>query len=708
MRNKTFFHLLFAVSPGGIWRKLIKFAWQLEMRIKVRINIPYLKKLGFQRALISEIPDETALLKRIKKGPYPAFFIDMENKEWMAEQFRDLCSDEVGNVVHAADLVVRHVFDLLGSGPCSLGNIIDWQLDFKSGYRWNEKAFYQDLKPAPYPGGYDIKVPWELSRCQHFAWLGQAYWLSSDEMYAREFSSQVEQWILSNPPQLGVNWTCTMDVAIRAINWLWGYAFFRQSPSLSDEFHLQFYGSMLEHGRHIMHNLEFSEILTSNHYISNLVGLVFLGLLLPELKEAKNWCNFGLHELESEMSKQVNQDGTNFEASTYYHRLVTELFLSATILASINGRSFSPEYLASLERMISVIASIMRPDGTTPIIGDQDNGRVHRLKVWVQGSQEWVNFCPLVAAYSAWKRKPLGVNFTSEDWTEAFWLVGPEAIHQLQQMQRNLKLNPTSSILFPDGGWAVLRSHDDYLLFETGPVGQNDQGGHCHNDSLSIDVFADGQTWIVDPGTHVYTADYESRYLFRQTRAHNTVYVPGYEQSQIDVKSPFRVDVPSKNRILYSEFKDDFNLIVAEVQYACSPAITHRRAIIYSAEARAWLIADRVSPDGLGARIHLSFPSGIFADAIEKPIPTIHLRNNNGKSFWVCFMQGEKPEISQSWMSNSYGAKQECFQVEIKLAGNPIHFWTLLPGKQRGEIGIRNQKLVKTWETLQGTSYMEK
>jgi hypothetical protein len=498
-----------------------------------------------------------------------------------------------------------------------------------------------------------------------------------------------------------------MDVAIRAVNWLWGYAFFRQSASLSDEFHIHFYHSMLEHGRHIMHNLEYSEILTSNHYISNLVGLVFLGLLLPELKEAQNWCNFGLNELESEMFKQVYHDGTNFEASTNYHRLVTELFLSATMLASNNGRSFSPEYLASLDRMISVIASITRPDGTTPIIGDQDNGRLNRLKVWENESQEWVNFRPLLAVYSAWKRKPMGINFISGDWTEAFWLVGPEAVRQLQQIQRNLKLNPTSSILFPDGGWTVLRSQDDYLLFETGPVGQNNLGGHCHNDSLSIDVFADGQTWIVDPGTYVYSADYESRHSFRRTRAHNTVYIPGYEQNQIDVKTPFHVDVPSTTRIMHSDFKDNFHLIVAEVQYACSPAITHRRAVLYSPEAHAWLIADRISPDGLDARIHLSFPSGISANAIVDPIPTIHLRNNNGKSFWINFMQGGIPEISQSWMSNSYGVKQESLHAEINVAGTPIHLWTLLPGKQRGEIGMRIKTLVKTWETLQGSSYME-
>ena len=45
---------------------------------------------------------------------------------------------------------------------------------------------------------------------------------------------------------------CAMDVAIRAVNWLWGFYFFAGSAALTDEFRLTFAGSLLAHGRHIM------------------------------------------------------------------------------------------------------------------------------------------------------------------------------------------------------------------------------------------------------------------------------------------------------------------------------------------------------------------------------------------------------------------------------------------------------------------------
>ena len=43
---------------------------------------------------------------------------------------------------------------------------IDWQRDFKSGYRFSSKKWYKSQRKN-IPPGVDIKVPWELSRLQH-------------------------------------------------------------------------------------------------------------------------------------------------------------------------------------------------------------------------------------------------------------------------------------------------------------------------------------------------------------------------------------------------------------------------------------------------------------------------------------------------------------------------------------------------------------
>ena len=65
-----------------------------------------------------------------------------------------------------------------------------------------------------------MKIPWELFRFQHLNLLGQAYILTGDKKYAEGFANQIGDWMRKNPVYFGVTWKCTMDVAIRAANWL--------------------------------------------------------------------------------------------------------------------------------------------------------------------------------------------------------------------------------------------------------------------------------------------------------------------------------------------------------------------------------------------------------------------------------------------------------------------------------------------------------
>jgi hypothetical protein len=697
MKLMHYLNLLITLPPEGIWKRVVKRTWQFKQRVKLLFLNDKKLENSIKATSILKFFEKKIFFSRSNDDFYALPFLKFHKEELISE-FRSIFPGAERKIINLSNTICKHNFVLLGSGPYNFGESIDWHLDFKTGHRWKEKAFYRDLTPAPYPGGYDIKIPWELSRCQHFVWLGQAYWLSGDENYAQEFCVQFKHWVVNNPPQMGVNWVCAMDVSIRAANCLWGYAYFRHSKTLKDEFHQLFYQSMQQHGEHIFYNLEYSEILTSNHYLSDIVGLVYLGILLPELRESKKWRDFGLRELETEMFKQVYSDGVDFEASTNYHRLVTELFLSATILAQLNGYIFRPEYLERLEKMIDVLGIIMRPDGTTPVIGDQDNGRLHRLKVWEDPEQEWVNFRPLLAAGLVWLQKPTGFKFLDSDWIEAFWLVGPEAIKQYKEISKNISVT-SRSVLLPDGGWGVLGDTERYLMFEAGPVGQNGVGGHAHNDSLSLDVFANGQSWIVDPGTYVYTQDYEARHHFRSTKVHNTVYIPGAEQNQLDSKSAFQTKLASNTKILLWVADESLSLMSAEVYYAGSNII-HRRTVFYLPEAFAWLVADKITPLTFEPQFHLIFQAGIDAKITTSICNGVQLINQHSQKFWVLSRQDNPPLISKGWVSNSYGIKKECLQVDFSCNQIDTNLWFLLPDTPGLDLAQRVNTLQKTWDGL--------
>ena len=184
----------------AILRKIIKHIRIIYLRISTSWSNPTIKSSAFIRLLDHKFDRPEAFLAYLASRQEPHFFFSPEQKTDIIHALKGKYPDSESRTIKAADQICNHIFDLLGSGPTYLGDKIDWHTDFISGYRWDPNRFYVDNKPAAYPGGYDIKVPWELSRCQHFVWLGQAYWYSSDEKYSSEFVSQVEEWIDRNPP----------------------------------------------------------------------------------------------------------------------------------------------------------------------------------------------------------------------------------------------------------------------------------------------------------------------------------------------------------------------------------------------------------------------------------------------------------------------------------------------------------------------------
>ena len=109
---------------------------------------------------------------------------------------------------------------------------LDWQVDFRSGWRWDATALGV-TSPIGHKPGVDIKLPWELARLQHLPALAGGYALGGQrgfgaaESYAREFQNQILDFSAANPAGWGVNWACAMDVAIRAANMALAWDLFR-------------------------------------------------------------------------------------------------------------------------------------------------------------------------------------------------------------------------------------------------------------------------------------------------------------------------------------------------------------------------------------------------------------------------------------------------------------------------------------------------
>lgn len=670
-----------------------------------RLGTPLLSDPAFLKALSEKYASISEFEKFAAQAGLPNFFIHPQNKGELVGALEKRFPGIKARTLSAADKICDKQVRLFGTEHSFQGGRFDWHLDFLSGHRFDPSQYSPNIKPALYPGGFDIKTPWELSRCQHFAWLGQAYWFSGDEKYAREFAAQVEDWIEHNPYQQGVNWVCTMDIAIRAVNWLWGYAYFSDSPSISPSFRSRFMKSLLLHGRHIYRHPEKSNLFTSNHYISNLVGLVYLGFLLPFFKEAKTWREAGVSELVREMEKQVYPDGVDYEASTCYHRLVSELFLYTALLAARNQRPFPAPFLSRLEKMLEYIQKITKPNGRVPQIGDNDSGRLLRLKTWEGADSEWTDHRGLLALGSMlFEREDFAASAGGE-WEEAAWFFGAAALNfPLAEPGNAPQGSLPGSAAFPAGGVYIMRDQELYLCVDAGMNGQNGNGGHAHNDLLSFELHARGTDWIVDPGSFVYTLDYDARNQFRSTAFHNTIQIDGQEINRFDPADLFRVLDDARIKIRRWQTCEQYDFLDAEhAGYTRLPyPAVHRRQIFFDRRAKTIVLRDLIIGKGRHD-IKAFFQVGTAAvDRLPGCSHCIQLSDGSGTNLFLIplLSEGLEVKVVQGRVSPGYGQAVEgktiVFEVKKELPAElvTVFAFALPDPESRPDPSIYAQKVL--------------
>jgi hypothetical protein len=577
----------------------------------------------------------------------------------------------------AARITDEHCWTVLGFGEKHFGESIEWLRDPLSDALW-PLEYHADVQLFRGDGS-DARVLWEINRLAHLVTLARAFAVTNDERYAAEIFSQLATWREQNPLGRGPNWACAMEVALRAMNLLAVFELVRRSPQLNEETLTHFLQMLDQHGAHIRRNLEFSYISTSNHYLSDVAGLLWLGLMLPELEAAEDWRAFGLREMLREMDKQVLADGADSEASTGYHRLVLELFLYSFILARANQIEVGEKYREKLRAMLSYVRAILRPDGRAPLIGDTDSGQV--LPLVRRSADDHAYVLALGAALFKEPRFKLPANDAAMP-EELLWILGEEGVRDFQNLPE--REEGTASQAFHDAGTYILREGDLYLLFNASGNGLMGRGSHGHNDALSLEVSACGTSFIVDPGTYVYSADLKERQLFRSVAYHSTVEVDELEQNTTDESLPFVIGDEAHPRVLRWETGRELDIVVAEHDgyKRLAEGVTHRRAVRFEKRERLWLIEDSLSGAGEHVfRFRFHFAGELETSLRAQGIVSACDKMTGARLLVVALDAEDAPLFEPRFMSREYGAKSASLSVCWTVrAATPCSFrWALVP-----------------------------
>ncbi|MGO3801519.1 MAG: alginate lyase family protein [Fusobacterium sp.] len=474
------------------------------------------------------------------------FYFNEKNKNEIIKFYNE--NLEIKNqVIRDANKILEHRFNFLSGKKYQLDKNINWNQDFKTGFIWNNK-FYKNIKIVDLNNNADVKIPWELSRFQHIFTLGKAYWITNDEKYYLEFKVQIIDWIEKNPIYMTVNWTCTMDVAIRSVNFIFGYFLFKELIDNDKGFSNKLNNSLFAHGKYIIRNLEKGIGLANNHYLSDLNGLIFLGIYFKKLnnKESNKWLKLGVKELEKEMMSENNEDGSNYETSILYHRLVTELMFYPMLLCEKNNIKISDNYKNRLKKMFKFMGNITKKNGEIPLIGDVDNGRLVILSKYY----DWkISDCRHIISLGG---EYFNNNFLKQvgagEVEDKLWI-----FDSIIKYKENFN---KKSIKFDKGGYYLLNNKSMYCLIRCGSLSLRGQGGHSHNDQLSFELNVLGEDFIIDTGTGVYTANKNIRNLFRSTKMHNTVAIEGYEQNDFNEEKLFSMPEQTFSKCI--KFNDNY------------------------------------------------------------------------------------------------------------------------------------------------------
>jgi len=636
-----------------------------ELRVRARQEIAKRWDLLMYKSGGRFLKDYPTPLSR----PFGRFFFMREEVPGILGRLREQLPEVVEQITERAEEICRHRFDLLGYEGLDYGAEIDWHLDAVHGKRAPRNPWFR-IPYLDFDQVGDSKIIWELNRHQHMVTLAKAYRLTGEDRYAVELFRQWYHWQEQNPYVIGINWASSLEVAFRSLSWLWVWHLVNGCSIVPERFPSDLQRALMLNARHIERFLS-TYFSPNTHLLGEGVALFFISTLCPGSPLAQHWQERGWQIVLGEAQRQVRADGMHFEQSIYYHIYALDFFLHSRILASLNAIPVPVTFDRTIEQMLGVICALSKA-GPLPQFGDDDGGRVFDPR---RNRTEHL-LDPLATGAVLFNRADFKA-MAGRVREETVWLMGTEGARRFDQLCSRPQ-SVTSFALEPSGIYVMSSSHPvaHQLVIDAGPQGTG-RAGHGHGDALSVQLAADGQALLIDPGTFTYVDSGAERNRFRGTASHNTVQVD--DVSQAEPAGPFgwhclpnvSVDrwVTGKTFDLFVGSQSGYRRLKHPVQ--------HRRYVFYL-KPYFWLIRDVLEGDG----VHRADVSWHFTPGSLSAIPGGATFVGHGQTAFTLLHTANhvcSQSISQDWYSPVYGSKERSPILRVRTSGHlPIEFATLL------------------------------
>lgn len=546
-----------------------------RVREKGLIN---LQRLGFFSAKLPPDPD-----------------ISIEVKPWL----RSAKAMPAGCYVEEAERVLAGEVPIFALRPANLGSIPLWNTDPKSGIQ-APLTFGRSLDYRNSDLVGDIKYLWEPNRHLQWVALAQAYALSREPRFLDGFAKQLSSWLDQCPYPLGPNWTSSLELGIRLINWsiVWQLIGGERSEifegSEGQALRQRWLRSIYQHCHSI--DLYWSRYSSANnHLIGEAAGLYIASVTWPFWQRCKQWRQDSYDTLLHEALTQNTEDGVNREQAISYQQFVLDFLLFSGLAARSTDHNFPAVYWERLDQMVGFLASIMDVNGNVPMIGDADDGYVTRLCL----DREFCPYKSLLATGGLLFGRPEYSAKAGAIDDKTRWLAGADDLRRGSSSLAKANIKRS----YATGGYYILGGDFDTdsevkCIVDVGPLGYLGIAAHGHADALSLVLSVAGYEILVDPGTYAYHTQKAWRDYFRGTLAHNTVCIDSKDQSESGGNFMWTHKAEAECELWQSEEKAQRLVASHNGYHRLEDPVTHRREVEYNAHLRRFRITDHIECKG--------------------------------------------------------------------------------------------------------------
>jgi hypothetical protein len=542
----------------------------------------------------------------------------------------------------------------------------------------------------------DNEWSWSLFRTIYWQPLARAYALTRDEKYAREFISQLKAFAAAWPvepffeagPNFGhgpdtpaIAWR-TIEAGIRIYTtWLPCYIVFRTSPSWDRGGWITFLNLIHDHAEFLAKNYSNHEH-SSNWLTMEATALLQMGIMFPEMKNAENWKILGYRRVMYETKYSFDNDGVHMERTPIYHMVSAISFLQGVRLCMINNIPVPPYALPTLVKSGEFLMKLVKPDFSTPMIGDAD-----RNDLLARRSDEATIYEGMNLSFD-----PYDLNEMRAFFRVLGEITGREDLRWFGTKREQGHEPAERNYALTDAGVYVMRTgwspEDSYMLVTGVQLERGEKSTHSHNDTGHVEISIHGEDIIIDTGRYIYNSSKwrDWRKYFISANAHNTLYVDNRTMGEV----PDTIRQRGVRTYCHNFVETPlYQLIdISHNGYAfMSDPVFHRRRVIRLA-GDIFVIDDRVTGLGLGEhdfRLYFNFAPGELERDGEH---AWKYRSISGKEYRYTSIINEgvgmsvlkgSEEPKGGWISFGYPVKVAAPQLRLCTIGSvPLRFISVL------------------------------